>query len=182
MGKIDSLDTRKLISDPVEISRKAILLEAENEGFRNFVQAQDSALVDRWVSTLLPEIEKSIDCTTCGACCRELMINVTEEEVENMSEALHQDAITFKQAHIEQSSSGEMMIMNTIPCHFLSDSKCTVYENRFTECREFPHLHKPNLSGRMFGTLMHFGRCAIIFNVIEQLKNKMNFIKEKQDT
>jgi Fe-S-cluster containining protein len=175
------LNTYKLISDPFVISRIAPLLEAENEGFRNFIQVQDVQKVDVLVSKILPEVESGIDCKTCGACCRELMINVTSDEVEKIAAATQQETSVFLEKHIEKSSSGEIMIMNTIPCHFLSESKCTVYENRFTECREFPHLHKPNLSGRMFGTLMHFGRCPIIYNVIEILKSELNFIKEKQD-
>jgi Fe-S-cluster containining protein len=181
LGKFGGLDIYKLISDPVEISKKAALLEDENEGFRNFIQAQDAQMVDDRVASILPKVEEGIDCTACGACCRELMINVTEDEIEHISKVLHQDSRSFKEAHIEQSTSGEVMVMNTIPCHFLADSKCSVYENRFTECREFPHLHKPNLSGRMFGTLMHYGRCPIIYNVIEILKNELNFITEKKD-
>jgi Fe-S-cluster containining protein len=106
------------------------------------------------------------------------MINVTKDEVFSVTKALSIEKNEFLEKHIEQSASGDILIMNTIPCFFLSGSKCSIYENRFNECREFPHLHKPNLAGRMFGTLMHYGRCAIIFNVVEQLKEELNFITE----
>ena len=64
--------------------------------------------------------------------------------------------------------------MNKIPCHFLHENKCTVYEARPTECREFPGLHKPGFIKRSFATFMHYGRCPIIFNVIEALKKELN--------
>jgi hypothetical protein len=67
------------------------------------------------------------------------------------------------------------MIMNSIPCGFLSENKCTVYEKRFDECREFPHLHKDNFKGRLFGTLIHYAMCPIIFNVVEELKKATGF-------
>jgi len=161
-----------------QIKHLATDREAENEGFRYFIQGVDGKLVDDCVEKLLPAVENEIDCTQCGACCKELMINVTKDEVFSVTKALSIEKNEFLEKHIEQSASGDILIMNTIPCFFLSGSKCSIYENRFNECREFPHLHKPNLAGRMFGTLMHYGRCAIIFNVVEQLKEELNFITE----
>lgn len=105
------------------------------------------------------------------------MINVTPEESANVAKHLKMEEVAFKAKHIEESQNG-VMIMNTIPCHFLSDNKCVIYENRFNECREFPHLNKPNFSDRLFGTLIHYSICPIIFNVIEQLKIKSNFYLE----
>lgn len=118
-------------------------------------------------------IAPQIDCTQCGACCRQLMINVSETDADRMSAHLQVSTETFKQTYIECGSS--MMIMNKIPCHFLSDNKCTAYESRFTECREFPNLHKPNFNGRLFATLVHYAMCPIIFNVIEALKIETGF-------
>ncbi len=169
----------EIIHDTEQIKRLATEREVENDGFRHFIQAMDGKLVDEWVEKLLPAVEEEVDCTQCGACCRELMINVTPEEVFTVTKALSIEKNEFFEQHIEQSASGEILIMNTIPCFFLNGSKCSIYENRFNECREFPHLHKPNIAGRMFGTLMHYGRCAIIFNVVEQLKEELNFITNK---
>ena len=80
----------------------------------------------------------------------------------------------MKKKDIEESAEGQL-IMNTIPCHFLSGSSCNIYEDRFTECREFPHLHKPHFTSRLFGTMIYYGMCPIIFNVVEQLKDAVHF-------
>lgn len=104
------------------------------------------------------------------------MINVTNEETTSVAEKLNITTAAFRKKYIEESPGGQL-IMNTIPCHFLSGSVCTIYSNRFTECREFPHLHKPNFRGRLFGTLMHYAICPIIFNVIEELKTITGFKK-----
>ena len=102
------------------------------------------------------------------------MINVTEQEISPLSDQLEMPVEDFKQKYIETSQQGQMVI-NIIPCVFLKGSRCDVYENRFTECRGFPHLHKPNFKGRLFGTFMHYGKCPIIYNVIEQLKIETAF-------
>ena len=67
------------------------------------------------------------------------------------------------------------MIINTIPCHFLKGTSCSIYEHRFTECREFPHLNKPHFRGRLFGTMQYYEICPIIFNVVEQLKEALDY-------
>ncbi len=129
----------------------------------------DASKVDQLVQTINQKIEPNVDCTSCGACCRGLMINVTEEETKSTASYLSLSHEIFKEKFIESSEQG-VMIMNTIPCHFLSENKCTIYENRFNECRDFPHLNKPNFRDRLFGTLIHYGICPIIYNVIEELK------------
>src|SRR6185369_3836565 len=102
------------------------------------------------------------------------MINVTPGEVDVLAEAMQMSPAAIKEKYIEESQQGKL-IMNAIPCNFLSGKKCSVYEHRFRECRDFPHLHKPGFLQRLPGTLMHYGRCPIIYNVIEALKENTTY-------
>lgn len=149
--------------------------EDENDSFRMFLTNLDGSDLDEKVHEITNTITPLIDCTACGACCKNLMINLTEENILPVANNLGLSIPAFKEQYVEESSQGQM-IMNTIPCHFLNDNKCTVYADRFTECREFPHLHKNNFKGRLFGTLMHYAMCPIIFNVIETLKVETGFV------
>lgn len=148
--------------------------EEENDCFRIFLKQQDSREIDEMVHSLNQSISAQIDCTQCGNCCRSLMINVEPEEAKSVADYLNVPAAEFNQTYIERSEQGQMVI-NTIPCHFLQHNKCSIYSHRFNECREFPHLHKPAFTSRLFGTFMHYGRCPIIFNVIEALKIELSF-------
>lgn len=102
------------------------------------------------------------------------MINITGEEADKLSGHLQLTRNNFDEQYVEKGSNG-MMIMNKMPCHFLNNNKCTIYENRFSGCREFPAMHLPDFKERLFTTFMHYDRCPIIFNVIEQLKSQLNF-------
>ena len=102
------------------------------------------------------------------------MVNITASDADRMSNHLHLSTPEFKEKYVEEGSSG-MMIMNTIPCHFLAGNKCSAYEARFTECREFPDLHKGNFKSRLFATLIHYAMCPIIYNVVEELKEETGF-------
>ena len=163
-----------LISDREFIKNQAEINEEENDAFRLYLKGFNSDELDKKVHELNEVITPAIDCTVCGACCRQLMINVTEEEKIAVANHLNISPLQFKYEYLEESLQGKLII-NTIPCHFLSDSKCSIYENRFTECRAFPHLHESNFKGRLFGTLVHYAMCPIIYNVIEQLKIEVAF-------
>lgn len=163
-----------LKTDLTAIADFAATKTVENDRFRDFLKSQDSTVIDELVQEINAEITPKIDCTACGNCCKSLMINITKPESKALADHLQMDLADVKKKYIEESLQGNM-IMNTIPCHFLEGTKCSIYEHRFNECREFPHLQRPNFTDRLFGTLMYYHMCPIIFNVVEELKDKTNF-------
>jgi uncharacterized protein len=158
------------------IQQLAAERENENDAFRSFLKQQDGAMIDKKVFRLNESVSAGVDCTTCGNCCKSLMINVTEKEAQNLSAPLQLTLEEIKEKYLEVSPGGKMVI-SRIPCHFLSGTKCSIYQHRFEGCREFPHLDRPNFTSRLFGTLMYYGTCPIIFNVIESLKEELDFGK-----
>jgi Fe-S-cluster containining protein len=162
-------------TDLQQIARLAEEKEPENMRFRAYLKTLDIERLDHLVHALNAVVEPQIDCTVCGNCCRTLMINTAPRDIERLAVHLKLPVPAVLEHYIETSETGEMQIMNQIPCHFLQADKCTVYEARPEECRVFPGLHLENFSGRMFATFMHYGRCPIIFNVVEQLKTALQY-------
>jgi len=142
----------------------------ENLQFIQTLKTLDSDIIDEKVVQLNAEIEPKIDCTVCGNCCKTLMINVEEEEAERLSQHLQMNRSEFDERYLEKSEHSGRMLINAMPCHFLKEEKCTVYDYRFAGCREFPALDKPYFTKRLFTVFMHYGRCPIIYNVVEGLK------------
>ena len=161
------------------IAQLAIDKEAENDRFKAFVQSFNGTAIDAAVSRLNDEIAPQIICTNCGNCCKSLMVNITDEEADRISAHLNESREIFDAKHLEKGSGG-LMIINSMPCHFLENNACTVYDYRFAGCKEFPALHLPQFKERLFTTFMHYGRCPIIFNVVEQLKIEMDFTAESK--
>lgn len=157
-----------------EIAVIAAKNEQENNLFIQFLKNYDEEKLDKIVHQLNHQISPKIDCTTCGNCCKSLMINVTENEANTLAKYLNQSRDEFDHLYIEKGSSGTMII-NKIPCHFLEENKCTVYEYRFEGCKEFPAMHLPHFQQRLFTVFMHYERCPIIFNVVEKLKAATGF-------
>lgn len=167
----------KLICDLEVIALAAGNKQAENDRFTDYLKASDSTEIDLAVASLNEEVSARIDCTQCGNCCRSLMINVNEAEAEEVAKHLALSRESFDSSFLEKGANG-MMLINRIPCHFLDNNKCSIYEHRFAGCREFPGLHLPAVKKRLFSLFMHYGRCPIIFNVIESLKISTGFLPD----
>lgn len=157
------------------IAAAAVEKETENERFREHLQAQDAAVVDRVVHAINREVEPQISCVDCGNCCKSLMVNLTEEDCVRLAPELDMTLPDFKEKYVEQGFSGNL-ILNSVPCHFLDGTRCSIYEHRFYDCRDFPGIHREHFVGRTFSMLMHYGRCPIIYNVWEQLKTATGFV------
>jgi Fe-S-cluster containining protein len=162
-------------ADLQAIARRSEEKTEENDAFLRWIHQERADDLDELVHSINDKVSAAVDCTTCGNCCKTLVINVTTEEAAGLGNTLGITAEQAKEQYIEESLQGNMYI-NTMPCHFLTDNKCTIYTDRFTECREFPHLHKPGFKARLLGTLGHYGRCPIIYNVIEEVKVRVGFL------
>jgi Fe-S-cluster containining protein len=167
------------ITNLIEIKSLALAKENENQQFQILLKELDTDQLDSAVFELNEQISTAIDCTQCGNCCRSFMINVEEQEIAVAADFLEESTANFIEKYIEVGSSGRMII-NTIPCHFLSEKKCTIYTARFSGCREFPHLHEPGFSKRLFTMFQYYSICPIIFNVLEGLKLKMADLQAKR--
>ena len=157
-----------------KILSKTKLDEKANDRFSEFLSRLNSDDLDEEIFRLEKIVTPQIDCTSCGNCCKSLMVNINEEEADNAATFLNTSRKDFDELYIEKSEAGNMLI-NTIPCHFLSNNACTIYEVRFEGCREFPALHLPHFQKRLFTVFMHYNRCPIIFNVMEELKDIVGF-------
>jgi Fe-S-cluster containining protein len=162
------------ITDLSQIAAAGERMQDENFSFRTWLTQQSFPSLDEQVFALNKKAELAIDCTKCGNCCRTLIIDVASSEIALCATAMRLEQSDFKEKYIEESQQGRMFI-NSVPCHFFSDNKCTIYSLRFADCRDFPSLHKSGFKDRLLGTLLHYGRCPIVYNVIEQLKVELGF-------
>lgn len=133
----------------------------------------DDEVVESLVHGLNEKISAQIDCTACANCCQSFMITVTPEEVVSVAQSLDIGEEAFKSAHIEEGGNG-MLLMNTIPCNFLQEKRCSIYVHRFDGCRQFPYLEQPEVKKRLPFVFQYYGLCPIIFNVLETIKKRLH--------
>ncbi|MDY0078282.1 MAG: YkgJ family cysteine cluster protein [Bacteroidales bacterium] len=157
--------------DKIEKLRK--LRKKENIDFRIYLKGQAPHSIDEIVYRLNVEISKQIDCTSCGNCCMKLTPAITELDIKSLSRRLNLEPQQIKDDYLEMAE-GEQYFKH-LPCVFLKEKKCTIYNDRPEACSSFLHLHKKKFTSRLWGVIDNYSICPIVFNVFENLKTELNY-------
>ena len=148
--------------------------KSENFKFRSFLKGQDSEKIDRIVHELNTYYSSKVDCTECGNCCIALQALINKNDLEKLALGLAISDSELKEKYTEVDENGDLYFKHK-PCSFLRDKKCEIYNFRPAECESYPHLHKENFIGRLFGVIDNYSICPIVFNVYEDLKEELRF-------
>ena len=64
-------------------------------------------------------------------------------------------------------------VLNAAPCPFLlADNYCSVYEDRPTACREYPHTNRKRFYQLLDLTLKNTLICPAAYEIVEEMKKK----------
>jgi len=156
-----------------ELSRQR---EDENWKFRCFLKSSDlpAARIDSLVQRLYPESVAEIDCTGCANCCRVMQPALTAADIKRLAAHLGMTVPQFRADYIKTDDEDRTgIVFNAMPCPFLRDNCCLVYDHRPRACRSYPHLHKKDFVCRLTQAYENCGVCPIVFNVYEGLKREL---------
>jgi Fe-S-cluster containining protein len=158
------------------IKEKAIEREKENWEFRAFLKQHDLALheIDAIVHKINDEVSIQIDCTNCANCCKQIRPVLDKDDISKFALGLKIPVREFQKQYLRQvDETSSKRQFNKLPCPFLKNDECTIYDFRPKDCRSYPHLHKRSFVTRLWGVIENYEICPIVFNVYEQLKNEL---------
>jgi len=161
--------------DLLKINLEGEKKERENLRFRSFLKGVSGNKLDRHIHQLYKEVSDMIDCTACGNCCTTMYPSVSRKDIRFLAELENESEETFIEKFTPEDESERLRFLNQTPCRYLSDRKCTIYENRPKDCSSFPHLHKSSFVSRLWGVIDNYSICPIVYNVFEELKRIYRF-------
>lgn len=156
----------------------------ENWDFRTFLKCTDKLSddkIDKLVADITRRVWAAIDCTACANCCKTLRPSFSQEDQRHISEKLGLSVEQFRQNYLELKNDDGKSVwqIKQSPCPFLENNKCTIYENRPNDCRQYPYLYEPEFNHRTLGMVERTYTCPIVFEVFEELKTHLNFRTKK---
>ncbi|MEN8121451.1 MAG: YkgJ family cysteine cluster protein [Bacteroidota bacterium] len=157
-----------------KIKKLSKIKEDENWRFRSFLKMQDPDKIDKIVNSLNEKYTSLIDCTECGNCCTDLQPLIRKTDFAGLKKELKLDETEIKNKYLELDEDNDLRFKD-LPCTFLENKKCTIYENRPHDCKSYPHLHKKEITSRLFNVVYNYSICPIVFNVYEELKFRLHF-------
>ena len=169
-----------MITDAVALRQLAEAKADENFAFRDFLKHRtrlSSEEVDALVFEIAERVTKRTDCTACANCCKEAVPTLSQEDVDRLAGNLGISGTEFISRYLKPTESGEdnPWIMRERPCSFLKDNRCTVFDYRPANCRDYPYLHKPECTRRTLSMIGRLSDCPIVFEVWEELKRATGF-------
>jgi Fe-S-cluster containining protein len=164
----------ELETDIIRIRELAQQREDVNWAFRCFLKSTRLTLsiIDSKVQELYQEVSRQIDCTQCGNCCRFVQPILQLADVKRLAKHQGMSVDEFRSRYLQADGEGEGDVFRFLPCPFLTENRCTVYDRRPTDCRSFPHLHKREFVFRLNQAFANCSVCPIVFNVYEGLKRE----------
>jgi hypothetical protein len=155
--------------------------EQENVEFRAYVKA-DLDLSDYRLKAVVQqttqEVWAHIDCRTCANCCKTRHPLFSRAEVARIAAYLGITVEELRARYLEMDPDNAKYITRELPCPFLQDNLCSIYEVRPSVCAGYPHLHR-NFRNRLWQTIENAETCPIVFNVLERLKPRLGFQDKK---
>jgi len=165
------------ITDLAYIEQTSKANEQENLEFRTYVRA-DLDLSDYRLHGIVQqttqEVWDHIDCRTCANCCKTRHPVFSRTEVQRIAEYLGMTPAELRADYLEVDPEVAKYITRQLPCPFLKDNLCSIYDVRPSVCAGYPHLHR-HFRNRLWQTIDNAETCPIVFNVLERLKGRLGF-------
>ena len=161
-------------TDINRIGKLARPREKSKWAFRCFLKSSDLPFgkFNSKANELYREVSSRVECTSCANCCRVSRPLLTKADVKRLSQAQGLSVNALQDRYLRTDEDVEGETFNSLPCPFLKDNCCSVYDHRPAGCRSFPHLHKREFVFRVNQAFSNCHVCPIVFNVYEGLKRE----------
>jgi Fe-S-cluster containining protein len=134
--------------------------------------------IDALAESVAQPIIAAIDCTQCANCCRNLDVQLGEDDLQRLAEGLNVPIEAIRQ-HVEHIPSDDPDIVGIFkpkPCAFLEGNFCSVYAHRPTACRDYPQF-TPDFRWMLNWMIEGAHLCPIIYNVLDVMSTKVDALQ-----
>jgi len=113
------------------------------------------------------------DCTSCANCCKTMTPTFRKADVARISAHLGMTTKEFHDKYLTWEEDTKTWVNAKLPCQFLVDNKCSIYEVRPKDCAEFPHHNKRPFDLYNDTFKGNVERCPATFLLVERLKKRV---------
>lgn len=150
--------------------------ERSKEALESFLQKLDHTVPED-LSSLVEEEDREVwkktDCTACANCCKTMTPVFTPSDIKRISTHLRLSPQSFTKKWLVREDDTGNLVNQSLPCSFLVDNKCSIYEVRPDDCAEFPHHDKKPFDLYNETFIQNITRCPATFLLVDRLKKRI---------
>jgi len=149
----------------------------ENKTFFTKLKKRPPKQLDYIMAELHDEEFQRTDCLECANCCKTTGPLFTDKDVERIAKHFKQKPQQFISQNLRVDEDNDY-VLKSVPCTFLgADNYCSIYDVRPKACREFPHTNRKKFQQISELTLKNVTICPAAFNIVEELKKRIQGAK-----
>jgi len=153
---------------------KAKSQSATNKAFLNKLKSKRFRNLDDVFHIAHDEAFEEIDCLTCANCCKTTSPIFYQKDIERVAKRLRMKPFEFIEKYLKIDAD-EDYVLKQAPCPFLGDDNyCSVYGDRPTACREYPHTNRKNMYQILDLTYKNTLVCPAVLRIVDEVKKKLD--------
>lgn len=147
--------------------------EEHQKSYKNLLAKAGKKQVLREIPALHEKAFEQIDCLKCARCCKSYSPRFKGPDIKRISKVLQLKESALIERYLRYDEEGDYVAV-AAPCPFLgSDNRCSIYEDRPSDCRRFPYTDEDVLLKRPQLTQKNSTFCPIVVSVLEGLIEKI---------
>jgi len=156
--------------DLEDFNKKAQQKKKENQTFFKKLKNKPPKNLDQLFHEHHEKVFEKTDCLKCANCCKTTSPIFYQRDIERAAKALNQKPGEFLQEYLFMDEDGDF-VLKKAPCPFLDkENYCSIYEDRPTACREYPHTDRKKMHQILDITFRNTLVCPAVLEIVNKLK------------
>lgn len=116
---------------------------------------------------------QKVSCTECANCCKTMTPTYKRPDIVRLATHFRITPAAFKAKWLSKDETSGDWVNKSLPCPFLVDNLCSVYEVRPKDCAEFPHHNKKPFDAYNETFINNVDRCPATYELVRMLKARV---------
>ncbi len=150
--------------------QQAQLRQKDNQAFYRKLKRSKPRKLDEVFHQAHEEVFEHTDCLQCANCCKTTSPIFYQRDIERAAKRLRMKPGEFID-HYLRVDEDQDHVLKSAPCPFLgADNYCSIYEDRPTACREYPHTDRKKMEQLLDLTYRNTLVCPAVLEITEKIK------------
>ena len=155
------------------ISQRGKLAEKANRKLINQLKQNTPKNLDALVHEAHESVFSKTDCLQCANCCKTTSPIFYQKDIERLAKRFRIRPVNFISTYLTLDTDGDY-VLKTAPCPFLdADNSCSVYNDRPTACRTYPHTDRKRFYQLLELTYQNSFVCPAVQEILSAIRLKM---------